>query len=152
MADKSVSDIVEKFGKGRPIFRLFFFADQDEHIVHIDTGCDWEMVMELTRADELGLVRTEDYENATIASGRTHAFEVRSADILWFGARRKIRVHIPIESDQPNRKPLQRRGVTPDDAPVAVVGIALLVGTTLNINFVSNTLRITHEDNATAFP
>lgn len=98
---RSGSKILGHVEKGRPMFRLFFFSTGEEQLVHIDTGCTWEMVMEAHVADALRIARPSNTLaiGATLASGKRQLFEQRTTEILWFGARRLIAVHIPLEGE-----------------------------------------------------
>jgi predicted aspartyl protease len=120
--------------------RLFFLNSGEDPLVLVDTGCTWHMVMERQHAETEGLQPTGLSESATVASGEAHVFEIWNARIRWFGAERKIRVHVPVRPEV--KRPEQSRRVPADDETVALIGTALLKDTHLAMDFRANTVRI----------
>jgi predicted aspartyl protease len=141
MPGTSEFEILGHINERRPLVRLFFLKPAEDHIVLVDTGCTWEMVMRRSWVERLNLVATGITECATVATGESAIFDIYRKSILWFGSERMISIHVPAQSNLANVSKSARTAARDDDH-VAEIGIGLLQGTSLGINFLSNEIVI----------
>lgn len=124
----------------RPLVRLSFSNHEDSVLAHIDTGCTFAIIMERHKADSMSLEPSDVFQDAFVASGDLHRFEVRMCEIDWFGSRRKVNVYVPVPHRNGNTERFFR--VERDGDPDITVGTHLLHDSILEIDFVRKFARV----------
>ena len=116
---------------GRPLVRLRLPRGLDDLLAIVDPGFNGELMMSLAVAQSLGLTLDDDLVPIELGTGAIERVYTCQLDVLWL--EQDLRVRVLVSRSWPAPKP---------DAPVALIGTALLRRHLLLVDFESGIVEI----------